>query len=52
MAYALAGGDDYELCFTLSPLHYAQLLEQQPDINIQELVQLRKSDLVPTIPRG
>ncbi|WP_180047778.1 thiamine-phosphate kinase [Acinetobacter sp. YH12243] len=35
--YALAGGDDYELCFTLSPLHYAQLLEQQPDINITRI---------------
>lgn len=35
--YALAGGDDYELCFTLSPLRYAQLLEQQPDINITRI---------------
>lgn len=35
--YALAGGDDYELCFTISPQHYAQLLEQQPDINITRI---------------
>lgn len=28
--YALAGGDDYELCFTLSEANYQQLLKQQP----------------------
>lgn len=35
--YALAGGDDYELCFTISPQSYAQLLEQQLDINITRI---------------
>lgn len=35
--YALAGGDDYELCFTISPQHYVQLLEQQADINITRI---------------
>ena len=27
--YALAGGDDYELCFTISPQNYEKLLQQQ-----------------------
>lgn len=27
--YALAGGDDYELCFTISPQNYDKLLQQQ-----------------------
>jgi thiamine-monophosphate kinase len=26
--YALAGGDDYELCFTISPQNYQQLLQK------------------------
>ncbi|TCB38318.1 thiamine-phosphate kinase [Acinetobacter sp. ANC 4910] len=32
--YALAGGDDYELCFTISPQNYQQLLQQQLDVKI------------------
>lgn len=28
--YALAGGDDYELCFTISPQNYAMLLQNNP----------------------
>ncbi len=28
--YALAGGDDYELCFTISPQNYATLLQNNP----------------------
>jgi thiamine-monophosphate kinase len=32
--YALAGGDDYELCFTISPQNYKTLLQQQLDVNI------------------
>ena len=27
--FALAGGDDYELCFTISPQNYEKLLQQQ-----------------------
>lgn len=30
--YALAGGDDYELCFTISRAHYQQLLQYQPNV--------------------
>ncbi|ENW20413.1 Thiamine-monophosphate kinase [Acinetobacter haemolyticus CIP 64.3 = MTCC 9819] len=30
--YALAGGDDYELCFTISPQNYEKLLRQPLDV--------------------
>ena len=30
--YALAGGDDYELCFTISPQNFEKLLRQQLDV--------------------
>ena len=30
--YALAGGDDYELCFTISHQNYDKLLQLQPDV--------------------
>lgn len=30
--YALAGGDDYELCFTISPQNYEKLLRQSLDV--------------------
>lgn len=30
--YALAGGDDYELCFTISKQNYQQLLSLQPEV--------------------
>lgn len=30
--YALAGGDDYELCFTISPQNYQKLLQKAPNI--------------------
>ena len=32
--YALAGGDDYELCFTLSSQNYEKLLQKQLDVSI------------------
>lgn len=32
--YALTGGDDYELCFIISPQNYSILLHQQLDVNI------------------
>lgn len=34
LQYALAGGDDYELCFTLSPEAYQQLTQQQLDTQV------------------
>ena len=30
--YALAGGDDYELCFTISQQNYEKLLQLQPNV--------------------
>ena len=30
--YALAGGDDYELCFTISPQNFEKLSRQQLDV--------------------
>ncbi len=33
--YALAGGDDYELCFTISPQNYEKLLQQQNHSSIK-----------------
>ncbi len=30
--YALAGGDDYELCFTISEANYQKLLHLQPEV--------------------
>lgn len=37
---ALAGGDDYELCFTISPQNYEKLLQQQLDVNITKIGQI------------
>ncbi|TCB52227.1 thiamine-phosphate kinase [Acinetobacter terrestris] len=38
--YALAGGDDYELCFSISPQNYEKLLQQQLDVNITKIGQI------------
>ena len=37
---ALAGGDDYELCFTISSQNYKKLLQQQLDIKITNIGQV------------
>lgn len=45
--HALAGGDDYELCFTISPNNYQKLLQQQLDINITNIGQItQQTDLI------
>lgn len=38
--YALAGGDDYELCFTISAQNYQKLIQQKQDINITKIGQI------------
>ncbi|OOV80409.1 thiamine-phosphate kinase [Acinetobacter sp. ANC 5600] len=38
--YALAGGDDYELCFTISPQNYQKLLQLELDVNISKIGQI------------
>ncbi|WP_180128535.1 MULTISPECIES: thiamine-phosphate kinase [unclassified Acinetobacter] len=38
--YALAGGDDYELCFTISPQNYQKLLQLKLDVNISKIGQI------------
>ncbi len=38
--YALAGGDDYELCFTISPQNYKKLLQLELDVNISKIGQI------------
>ena len=35
--FALAGGDDYELCFTISPENYDKLSQQKLDIRITKI---------------
>lgn len=35
--YALAGGDDYELCFTISPENYARLEQQYPHLAYRKI---------------
>ena len=35
--YALAGGDDYELCFTISPENYQKLVQNHSDFLIQPI---------------
>ena len=40
LQYALAGGDDYELCFTLSAEHFTQLKIQYPHLEITKIGQI------------
>ena len=35
--YALAGGDDYELCFTISPEHYVKLKQRNLTTNYRKI---------------
>ncbi len=38
--YALAGGDDYELCFTISPENYQQLLQHNNNVAVSVIGQI------------
>ncbi|MQW92616.1 thiamine-phosphate kinase [Acinetobacter wanghuae] len=44
--YALAGGDDYELCFTISPQNYEKLLQQPLDVNITMIGTITDSQIL------
>ncbi|MFH7766038.1 thiamine-phosphate kinase [Acinetobacter sp. BSP-28] len=50
--YALAGGDDYELCFTISPQNYEKLLQQQLDVNISKLGQITQQTELTFVQNG
>lgn len=41
--YALAGGDDYELCFTISPQKYAELSLKEIDVPLKIIGQIQAS---------
>ncbi|WP_269915086.1 thiamine-phosphate kinase [Acinetobacter sp. HY1485] len=41
--YALAGGDDYELCFTISPENYKKLMQQHPQTQISVIGKIQKN---------
>lgn len=41
--YALAGGDDYELCFTISAENYAKLIQQPLDVSITKIGQITQN---------
>ncbi|MEQ1447206.1 thiamine-phosphate kinase [Acinetobacter schindleri] len=42
--YALAGGDDYELCFTISLQNYEKLLQKQLDVSISMIGTIQQQD--------
>lgn len=44
--YALAGGDDYELCFTITPQNYEKLLQQPLDVNITMIGTITDSQIL------
>ncbi|MEB3754903.1 thiamine-phosphate kinase [Acinetobacter sp. MD2(2019)] len=41
--YALAGGDDYELCFTISPQKYTEFLLQNPTTSLSIIGEIQAS---------
>ncbi|WP_312966819.1 thiamine-phosphate kinase [Acinetobacter gerneri] len=41
--YALAGGDDYELCFTISMQNYEKLLQLQPNVTTTIIGQITQA---------
>lgn len=44
--YALAGGDDYELCFTITSQNYEKLLQQPLDVNITMIGTITDSQIL------
>ena len=50
--YALAGGDDYELCFTISAQNYQKLIQQKQDINITKIGQITQHADLPFVQTG
>ena len=50
--YALAGGDDYELCFTISPQNYEKLLQQQLDVDITKVGQITPQQSLTFVQNG
>ncbi len=50
--YALAGGDDYELCFTINPQNYEKLLQQQLDVSISKIGQITRQPELTFVQNG
>ena len=50
--HALAGGDDYELCFTINPQNYKKLLQQQSDVNITNIGQITQQSALTFVQNG
>lgn len=49
---ALAGGDDYELCFTISPQDYKKLLQQKYAVNITNIGQITQQTALTFVQNG
>jgi thiamine-monophosphate kinase len=52
LQYALAGGDDYELCFTLSPENYEKLLQEKLDVKISKIGQITQNEELKFLQNG